>query len=119
LREGNSEKTGFDWSRRWLLGHRVVYNEASLGNDRYQANGVREITMAHAVPIHSHEQFVEAIRVLDQADGTWQGVGSSSARVLLLTDAQCNALVAAGVVSPNDREVKTPGKKKTGNRTKS
>jgi hypothetical protein len=67
--------------------------------------------MGHAVHIHSREQYIEALRVLDNVAGTWQGIGPSSAPVLLLTDAQYNALVEAGVVSSNDMEVKPRGKK--------
>ena len=59
--------------------------------------------MGHVVHIHSQQQYIEALRVLDKVAGTWQGVGPSSAPVLLLTDAQFNALVAAGVVPSNDR----------------
>jgi hypothetical protein len=69
--------------------------------------------MGHAVRIHSREEYVQAIRVLDEVGGTWQGIGTSSAPVLLLTDAQYNALVEAGVVSANDKEVKLGGKKAT------
>jgi hypothetical protein len=75
--------------------------------------------MGHAVHIHSREQHVEALRVLDKVGGTWQGIGTSSDPVLLLTEAQYNALVEAGVLPPNDKEVKTRGKKATAKKTKS
>jgi hypothetical protein len=70
-----------------------------------------EMKMGHAVHIHSKEQYIEAIRVLDGVKGTWQGIGPSSAPVLLLTDEQYNALVEAGVVPSNDKVVKARGKK--------
>ena len=75
--------------------------------------------MGHAVHIHSNEQFVQASRVLDQVVGTWQGIGTSSKPVLLLTEAQFKALVEAGVVPANDKEVKPRGKKATAKKTKS
>jgi hypothetical protein len=67
--------------------------------------------MGHAVHIHSQEQYIDALRVLDDVGGTWQGIGTSSDPVLLLTDAQYKALLEAGVVPANDKEVKSRGKK--------
>jgi hypothetical protein len=67
--------------------------------------------MGHAVQIRSREQYIQALRVLDKLEGTWRGVGPSSDPVLLLTDAQYQALLKAGVVPPNDKEVKLHGKK--------
>jgi hypothetical protein len=67
--------------------------------------------MGHAVRIHSKEQEIQALRVLDKVGGTWRGVGTSSDPVMLLTEAQYNALVEAGVVPANDKEVKARGKK--------
>lgn len=75
--------------------------------------------MGHVVPIKSREQYAEAIRVLNKVEGTWQGVGPSSDRRLLLTEKQYIALVEAGVISRNDMEVKNGGKKKTGKKAKS
>ena len=75
--------------------------------------------MGHVVPIYSDEQFIQAMRVLDKLGTTWHGVGPSSARRLLLTEAQYTALVEAGVVPANDKEVKGRGKKATGKKTKS
>jgi hypothetical protein len=80
---------------------------------------LKEMEMGHAVHIQSREQYVQALRVLDKVAGTWRGIGPSSAPVLLLTDAQYNALVEAGVVPSNDREVKARGKKATGKKPKS
>ncbi len=75
--------------------------------------------MGHAVHIRSKEQYIQAIRVLDKVAGTWQGVGPSSDPVLLLTEAQFQALVTAGVVPAVDKEVKARGKKATAKKTKS
>ena len=75
--------------------------------------------MGHAVHIRSKEQYIRALRVLDKVSGTWQGVGTSADPVLLLTDAQYNALVEAGVVPANDKEVKDRGKKAPAKKTKS
>jgi len=75
--------------------------------------------MGHAVHIRSKEQYIQALRVLDHVEGTWQGIGPSSAPVLLLTDAQYTALVKAGVVPEKDKEVKARGKKATTKKTKS
>jgi hypothetical protein len=77
------------------------------------------MVMGHVVHIRSQEQYIQAIHVLNNVEGTWQGIGPSSAPVLLLTDAQYNALVEAGVVSANDSEVKARGKKAPVKKTKS
>lgn len=53
-----------------------------------------------AVPITSREQFIRAIEVLDRVGGAWQGVGDKE-RYLLVTLAQFDALVEAGVASPD------------------
>jgi hypothetical protein len=70
-----------------------------------------EINMGHAVHIHSREQYIQGANVLDKVGGTWQGIGPSSDPVLLLTESQYNALLAAGVISANDKEVQGRGKK--------
>src|SRR5438874_538474 len=54
-----------------------------------------------AVPITSREQYQNAIEVLTRVGGTWQGVGFEE-WVLLVTEAQYNALVAAKVTTPAD-----------------
>jgi hypothetical protein len=69
--------------------------------------------MARALHIHSEEQYIRALSVLAKLPGTWQGIGPSSASVLLLTDAQYQALLEAGVVPAGDKEVKVRGKKAT------
>jgi hypothetical protein len=74
--------------------------------------------MGHAVHIRSKEQYIQAVRVLDRVGGTWHGVGTSADPVLLLTEAQYRALVQAGVVSDNDKEVKPRGKKATAKKAK-
>jgi hypothetical protein len=75
--------------------------------------------MGHVVHIHSKEQYIAALRVLNKVPGTWQGVGPSSDPVLLLPDAHYNALVEAGVVPANDKEVKARGKKADAKKPKS
>jgi hypothetical protein len=75
--------------------------------------------MGHAVHIQSREQYIAAIRVLNNIKGMWSGIGPSSAPVLLLTDDQFQALVDAGVVGPNGKEAKSRGKKETAKKTKS
>ena len=63
-----------------------------------------------------------ALEVLNFVEGMWHARGPSSAPVLLLTDKQFNALVAAGVVSADGKEgeeVKARGKKATGKKNKS
>jgi hypothetical protein len=52
-----------------------------------------------AVPITSKEQYIKAIGVLDRVGGTWHGVGDEE-RYLLVTLAQYDALVEAGVATP-------------------
>ncbi len=63
--------------------------------------------MAHSIRIQSREQYIQAIGVLDKVGGTWQGIGPSSAPVLLLTDKQYDALLDAGVIAADGKEVKT------------
>jgi hypothetical protein len=75
--------------------------------------------MGHAVHIRSKEQYVRALRVLDKLGTTWQGTGTSADPVMLLTDAQFNALVEAGVIPANDREVKPRGQKAPAKKAKS
>jgi hypothetical protein len=67
--------------------------------------------MGHRVHIQSKEQHIAALRVLDYMRGTWLGIGPSSAPVLVVTDEQFSALVEAGVVPANAKEVKARGKK--------
>ncbi len=75
--------------------------------------------MGHVVHIQSNEQYIQALRVLNKVSGTWQAVGTSEYPVLLLTEGQYSALVEAGVVSANDKEVKANGKKAPAKKTKS
>jgi hypothetical protein len=78
--------------------------------------------MGHAVHIRDRQKRIEALRVLDKVGGTWQGVGTSDDPIYLLTDAQYNALVEAGVIPPddtNDTEVRRRGKKAPVKKTKS
>jgi hypothetical protein len=77
------------------------------------------MVMGHVVHIQSKEQYMAALRVLDKVPGTWRAMGTSAAPVLLLPEAHYNALVEAGVVSSNDKEVKGRGKKVNGKKTKS
>jgi hypothetical protein len=67
--------------------------------------------MAHIVRIHSDEHFVEAIKVLNKLPGMWHSGGKEEFPVLLVLDSHYNALVKAGVVSPNGTEGKARGKK--------
>jgi hypothetical protein len=56
-----------------------------------------------AVPITSPEQYEKAIEVLTRVGGTWQGVGFEE-KYLLVSPRQYEALVKAGVVSPEDTD---------------
>jgi hypothetical protein len=75
--------------------------------------------MGYAVRIQSREQFIHAIGVLDKVEGTWRGIGTSAAPVLLVTDAQYNALLEAGAVRSDGKEVKPRGKKAPPKKAKS
>ena len=75
--------------------------------------------MAHAVHIHSREQYIQALGVLNKLAGTWQGIGPSSDPVLLLTDAHYKALIQAGVIANNDKKAKVREKKAIAKETKS
>jgi len=75
--------------------------------------------MGHAIHIHSREQYIEALRVLNKVPGTWRGIGPSTDPVLLLTDAQYNALLFAGVITSNDKKAQPRGKKAIAKKTKS
>jgi hypothetical protein len=54
-----------------------------------------------AVPMTSPEQYEKALEVLTRVGGTFQGVGRKE-RFLLVSEAQYEALVEAGVVLPGD-----------------
>jgi hypothetical protein len=66
--------------------------------------------MGHVVKIQSREQYIAALRILDFVPGTFHASGPSSAPVLVMDDAQYEALVNAGVIATNG-EVKVRGKK--------
>jgi hypothetical protein len=79
----------------------------------------KDMKMGHKVRIHSKEQHIAALRVLDCMKGTWLGIGPSSAPVLVVTDEQYSALVEAGVVPANGKEVQARGKKATPRKARS
>jgi hypothetical protein len=103
----------------WIRGQSVLqtkpvpfYNDGRFGIDMPPGGAtLEERRMGHAVHIRSQDQYIQAVRVLDNVPGTWRGVGPSSAPVLLVTDMQYEALVEAGVVRANDKEVQPRGKK--------
>jgi len=72
-----------------------------------------EIAVGHAIRIQSDEQYIAALRVLDNLPGTWAGRGSWEEPILLVTDAHYKALVEAGVVPWNGKKDKLHGKKTT------
>jgi hypothetical protein len=59
-----------------------------------------------AIAIESPEQYTKALDVLTAVGGTFHGVGGKN-RTLLVTEAQYEAVVAAGVVQDNGTE-RTP-----------
>jgi len=65
-----------------------------------------------AVKIDSSEQYSKALAVLTEVGGTFQGVGGEETRSLLVTQAQYEALVAAGVVKNDGTKDRSRGKKK-------
>jgi hypothetical protein len=75
--------------------------------------------MGHVVRLQSREQYTAALRVLDVVPGTFHASGPSSAPVLVVGDAQYEALVKEGVIAANGKEVKTRGKKASGKKAKS
>jgi hypothetical protein len=60
-----------------------------------------------AVRITSDEQYEKAIEVLTRVGGTWQGVGYPE-RFLLVSPRLYEALVEAGVVTPQDTNKESP-----------
>ncbi len=64
-----------------------------------------------AVEMKNKEQYRKAFQVLIRVGGTFQGVGRDK-RLLVVTNAQYKALVAAGVVKPNGAKAPSRGKKK-------
>jgi hypothetical protein len=64
-----------------------------------------------AVAIESPKQYSRALDVLTQIGGTFHGVGGEK-RSLLVTEAQYQALVAAGVVKKNGTKERGRGTKK-------
>ena len=75
--------------------------------------------MGHIVRLRSIEQFAAAIQVLNELPGMWHSRGTEEVTELLLLDCHYNALVDAGVISPNGKEGKTRGKKATTKKAKS
>jgi hypothetical protein len=65
-----------------------------------------------AVEIGSPEQYSKALAVLTEVGGTFHGVGGEEKRSLLVTEAQYQALVAAGVVKKDGTKDRSRGKKK-------
>ena len=65
-----------------------------------------------AIAIKSPEQYKRALDVLVQVGGTFQGVGGEK-RTLLVTEAQYEAMVAAGVVIQNGTKDRSRGQKKS------
>jgi hypothetical protein len=63
-----------------------------------------------AIEIESPEQYKKAWDVLIQVGGTFHGVGGEK-RTLLVTEAQYEALVAAGVVKGKGAKDRSRGKK--------
>ena len=63
--------------------------------------------------------IVQPRQVLDKLPGTFQIVGTSDAPVFLLNEAQYQALVKAGVIAANGKEVKSRGKKAPPKKSKS
>jgi hypothetical protein len=64
-----------------------------------------------AIEIETPEQYKKALDVLVQVGGTFQGVGGEK-RTLLVSEAQYEAMVAAGVVKKNGTKDRSRGKKK-------
>ena len=77
-----------------------------------------EIEMGHIVRIQSREQYIAALNVLDYVEGIFHARGPSSAPVLYVMENQFQALVKAGVISANGKEVKPRGKKATTKKAK-
>lgn len=71
-----------------------------------------------AVPITSREQYIKAIGILDTVGGTWHGVGPAEDPYLLVTLAQYDALVKAGVAIPEKNGKGTSRGKKREKRAK-
>ena len=65
-----------------------------------------------AIAIKSPEQYKRALDVLVQVGGTFQGVGGEK-RTLLVTEAQYEAMVAAGLVIQNGTKDRSRGQKKS------
>jgi hypothetical protein len=71
-----------------------------------------------AIAIKSREQYIKMLEVLDRVGGTWQGVGQDE-RYLLVTLAQCKALVEAAVITPEDAKTEIKFGKNSRKRTRS
>ena len=67
-----------------------------------------------AVEIENPKQLSRALAVLTEVGGTFHGVGGEDKPVLLVTEAQYRALVAAEVVKKDGTKERSRGKKKGG-----
>jgi hypothetical protein len=69
--------------------------------------------MAHIVRLQSNEQFVKAIKVLNELPGMWHSRGTEEVTELLLLDSHYEALINAGVIPANGKQGESCGKKAT------
>jgi hypothetical protein len=65
-----------------------------------------------AIEIESRAPYVKALKVLTEVGGTFHGVGGEANPSLLVTPAQYDALVAAGVVKKDGTKDRSRGEKK-------
>lgn len=75
--------------------------------------------MGHVICMQSRDQYLAALRVLDELPGTWHCRGPVENPVLLVTDSHYKQLVKAGVVSANGKNGKSNGKKSPTRKAKS
>ena len=67
--------------------------------------------MGHIIRLQSREQFVAALRVLDNLPGMWHSRGPIDAAELLVLDNHYEALINAGIVAANGKEGQVRAKK--------
>jgi hypothetical protein len=75
--------------------------------------------MGYIIPIKSREQYMAALRVLDELPGTWSSRGAAELREFYVTPEHYAALVEAGIVKDIRTKSNGRGKKKLAKKTKS
>jgi len=74
--------------------------------------------MGHRVHLQNRDQFIAAIKILNELPGVWHSRGPADAVELLVLDSHYQALLNAGVITANGKESNGRGKEKVAKKSK-